>query len=209
MAVYNKILMLYWIIFYLPTQLLAQRFNEPSLHRLSSNEIPLRGGSRDLKCDMKDCINKIDEDAICCSENFNCLGKSMARNCVYNSTVKIFDNQEISFCRENSKNCFYCCHSGKCQNQNACESFKSDNGENIMMIFIVEICLFFVGLIAISILIALRIIRLNKVLELKSHHKLLTTNTESSAQVSRRETADMKYISEGESGNNDLHESLK
>ena len=140
----------------------------------------------DKECSIEQCSKQLGQQATCCGETFNCLSEESIDSCVYNNTIRYTEN----VCLEQSESCFYCCYSKGCGNRRACKTHFDDAHESAMLIFIIMSCLFLVSIIAISILVVLRTIRLKKVKELKLNHKYLTNHTVVSHNNSRRDTRD-------------------
>ena len=140
----------------------------------SAAKLPF-GLKASMECSESKCEQEYVNDAVCCGENFGCLKNDSKDLCVFRfAKLQIPDPD---FCQSQYSTCYYCCFDNKCNNSKACSTHFEDFRQNATLIFIFTLCLFLVAVITFTVFVAIRQIRLNKVKELKSKHRILSNHT--------------------------------
>ena len=127
-----------------------------------------------MECSESVCKQDV-KAPICCGENFGCLENDSKDLCVYKFTQ--MRRPDADFCRSQYGVCYYCCFNNQCNNSKACINHYDDYRQNALLIFTFTLCLFMIAIITFTVFVAIRQIRLNKVNELKTKHRILSNYT--------------------------------
>lgn len=127
-----------------------------------------------VSCSVSNCrFSKND----CCDSTFKCLPEQKREYCVYKPSQ--VNTPDPNFCTNQAEKCYFCCFNNSCNNQQACDTYRSDMEENSYLIFGFHVGMFFLFIMYCFVFYSYRLIRLNNYKAIKDKHMKSLQNVNS------------------------------